>query len=72
MAAALSVFFSGVGAPFPMTLGSPAPFSSSPVSGPKAWFEMEQDVNLLAMYVLVLSLILYFSDSLSDRFHLVS
>ena len=59
MAAALSVFFSGVGAQFHMTLGSsptPAPFSSSPGHGPKAWFEMEQDVNLLAMYVLILFL----------------
>ena len=54
----LSVLFGGAGAQIHMTL-SPSPTPSSPNGqGPKAWFELVQDVDLQAGYVLILSLIL--------------
>ena len=57
----LSVLFGGVGAQIHMTLApspTPAPWSSPNGQGPKAWFELMQDVDLQAGYVLILSLIL--------------
>ena len=58
--APLSVLFGGVGAQIHMTLtpSASAPFSSPNSQGPKAWFELVQDVDLQAGYVLILSLIL--------------
>ena len=55
----LSGLFGGAGAQIHMTPSpTSAPFSSPDGQGPKAWFELAQDVDLQAGYVLILSLIL--------------
>ena len=55
----LAGLFGGAGAQIHMTPSpTSAPFSSPDGQSPKAWFELAQDVDLQAGYVLILSLIL--------------